>query len=49
MISNGILSAESSDRNSFSSACLLIRLCMLRLDRIGLDELAKLEMSAGML
>ena len=43
MISNGTLLAESSERKSLSSECLLIKLCMFRLARIGLVDFEKLE------
>ena len=48
MMSNDVLLAVSSDSKSFSSVCLLIRLCVLKLARMGFDELAKFEMRAGM-
>ena len=47
-MSMGLLFEDESDRKSFRSECLLIRLWMLRLASKGLDEFEKLLQSAGM-
>ena len=47
-MSMGMLFEDESDRKSFRSECLLIRLWMLRLASKGLDEFEKLLQSAGM-